>query len=167
MLLIPSFAMAHVTANPDNAIAGSYLETAFRVSHGCEGSETVSVSITLPKEIVMARPQPKSGWSLDIEKSKLEKPASLGHGKMTDERVDTITWKGGSLPDAQFDTFSILFKVPDSTESTLWFPVRQICKDGEINWNAIPKDGQRWHDLKTPAPFVKSEPAAPSPHKHH
>lgn len=161
-LLRPAF--AHVTANPDNGIAGKYFETAFRVSHGCAGSDTVAVTIALPKELISAKPQAKPGWTVEVKKSKLDKPVPAGHGKMTDERVDEIVWRG-KLPDGEYDTFGLLMKLPEEAGKTLWFPVTQICEKGDLKWAGIPVDGQAWHDLETPAPFVKLN-AAPSEAKH-
>ncbi len=166
-LLAAGPAFAHVTANPDNGKAGSYFETAFRVSHGCEGSDTVSVSIKMPKGMITAKPQFKSGWSVEVKKSKLEKPVPAGHGKMADEQVDKIIWSGGALPDGQYDTFGILMKLPEKSGETLWFPVVQTCKTGTHEWTQIPGEGQQWHELKSPAPFVKIDASEKAPaHKH-
>lgn len=159
-------AFAHVTANPDKGTAGKYFETGFRVSHGCEGSDTFSVSVKLPPGIVIAKPQYKAGWSVEVRKSKLAKPVAAGHGKMTDEQIDEIIWSEGELPDDQYDTFGILMKLPEKAGETLWFPVTQTCETGKLEWVEIPADGQQWHDLKAPAPFVKLEGAPPSAHQH-
>ena len=159
-------AFAHVTANPDKGTAGKYFETGFRVSHGCEGSDTVSVSIRLPKGMIVAKPQYKPGWTVKIKKSKLDKPVPAGHGKMTDEQIDEIVWSANKLPDGQYDTFGVLMKLPEKAGEMLWFPVTQICEKGRLDWVEIPAEGQQWHDLKAPAPFVKLEGAAPSAHQH-
>lgn len=160
-------ASAHVTANPDTGKAGKYFETAFRVSHGCDGSDTVAVSIKIPKGMVSVKPQYKPGWAVEIRKSKLDKPVPAGHGKMADEQFDEITWRGGPLPDSQYDTFGLLLKLPDTAGKTLWFPVTQTCAKGESKWTEIPAAGQQWHELKSPAPFVKIESAEPAPMHHH
>ncbi len=165
LCLIPGAAFAHVTANPDKGVAGGYFETGFRISHGCEGSDTVAVSIKLPKGMLTAKPQFKPGWTVEVKKSKLDKPMPAGHGKMANEQVDEIIWRGGSLPDAQYDTFGILMKLPDRAGETLYFPVTQTCAKGELRWSEIPAAGQAWHDVKSPAPFVTLE-AAPAKHHH-
>lgn len=159
-------AFAHVTANPNNGQAGSYFETAFRVSHGCEGTDTVSVSIKMPAGMITAKPQFKSGWTVEVKKSKLDKPVPAGHGKMADEQVDEIIWSGGTLPDAQYDTFGVLMKLPEKSGETLWFSVRQVCKTGAHEWAEIPAASQQWHELKSPAPFVKIDAAPKTGHKH-
>lgn len=159
-------AFAHVTANPDNGTAGKYFETKFRVSHGCDGSDTVSVSVKLPKGIVSLKPQAKAGWTAEIKKSKLDKPVPAGHGKMADEQFDEIIWKGGPLPNDQYDEFGILFKLPDAP-GILWFPVKQVCEKGVEDWKNVPANIDLWHDTDHPAPFVKITPAAPSAGHHH
>jgi uncharacterized protein YcnI len=159
-------AFAHVTANPDKGEAGKYFETGFRVSHGCDGSDTVSVSIKMPKGMVTVKPQFKPGWTVSVKKSKLDKPLPAGHGKMADEQIDEIVWSGSKLPNDQYDTFGLLMKLPEKAGETLWFPVTQICEKGRLEWVEIPAAGRKWHDLKSPAPFVKLEGGAPSAHHH-
>ncbi len=163
-LLSASPAFAHVTANPDSGAAGSYFETAFRVSHGCGGTDTVTLSVKMPPGMVTAKPQAKAGWTVEIRKSKLPAPVPAGHGRMADEQIDEIIWRGGALPNDQYDTFGVLMKLPEKAGETLWFPVTQTCEKGSHAWTQIPADGQAWHDVESPAPFVKIEAAK---HGHH
>jgi periplasmic copper chaperone A len=157
-LLIAMPAHAHVTANPDTGMAGAYFEAAFRVSHGCNGSDTIEVVLQLPPGMVVVKPQAKPGWKIEISKSKLAKPVPAGHGKMAIEQIDRVVWRGGVLPAEQYDNFGLLMKLPDAAGKTLWFPVTQTCKDGSHEWAEIPAEGQEWHDVKSPAPFVKIAP---------
>ena len=166
LCLLSSPALAHVTANPDNGQAGQYFKTDFRISHGCDGSDTVSVSIKLPKGIVSLKPQNKASWTVEIKKSKLDKPVPAGHGKMADEQFDEIIWKGGPLPDDQYDEFGLLFKLPDAP-GILWFPVQQTCGKGVEDWKNVPANMDLWHDTDYPAPFVKITPAMPAMGHHH
>jgi periplasmic copper chaperone A len=41
-------AAAHVVAEPNKGPAGGYFRTFFRVTHGCHGSPTIAVRITIP-----------------------------------------------------------------------------------------------------------------------
>lgn len=169
ILALSSFpAYAHVTANPDNGIAGKYFQTSFRISHGCDGSDTTAVHVKLPPGFVSVKPEFKPGWKVEIIKRKLEKPVPAGHGKMTDEEFSELIWRGGPLPDAQYDEFGILVKLPEAPDTTLWFPVTQECEKGKNEWSGIPAENQQWHDLKTPAPFVKIMPdhSAHNSHAH-
>src|SRR5690606_13366926 len=45
-------AVAHVSITPQEAAAGSYAKLTFRVPHGCDGSATKAVRITIPEGIV-------------------------------------------------------------------------------------------------------------------
>ena len=160
----PSY--AHVTANPDAGLAGSYFQTSFRISHGCESSDTISIHIDIPPGFITLRPQNKPGWTVSIEKRKLDNPVDAGHGKMVNEEFSAVSWKGGVLPDSQYDEFGILVKLPEGDERTFYFPVTQTCVKGEQRWVEIPKAGQEWHELKTPAPFVHVT-GKNSDHPHH
>lgn len=164
-LMLPSFAQAHVTASPNEGVAGKYFETGFRVSHGCDGSPTISVTVAFPKGTISVKPQYKPGWTVSVAKSKLEKPVPAGHGKMTDEQFDSVTWSGASLPDDQYDSFGILVKLPDD-EGMLWFPVKQVCENGTEEWKNVPADIEAWHDTDHPAPYVRVKPSLSSGHQH-
>lgn len=158
-------AFAHVTANPNAGKAGQYFETKFRVSHGCEGSDTVSISIKLPPGFVTLKPQHKEGWQVDVKKSKLDKPVPAGHGKMATEQFEEITWRGGKLPDAEYDEFGLLIKLPEGA-GILWFPVKQVCEKGEANWQNVPANLDLWHKADHPAPYIKVESADKPAHQH-
>lgn len=156
-MLLSAPAFAHVTANPNKGSAGHYFETQLRVSHGCEGSDTVAVTVQLPTGMGAIKPQSKPGWTV-------EKKISAAMGGPAGQ----ITWRGGPLKDGEYDTFGLLMKLPDTAGETLWFPVTQTCEKGEQRWSEIPADGQAWHDLKSPAPFVTIEAGgAPAPPGHH
>ncbi|MGE3623779.1 MAG: YcnI family protein [Bdellovibrionales bacterium] len=148
-------AAAHVTANPSNAIAGTYFQTSFRITHGCEDSDTVAVQIQIPEGVMSVHPQAKPGWSVKISKYKLPEPVDTGHGKMADEAVNAVSWTGGNLPADQYDDFGVVMKLPAAKGRVLWFPVIQQCRSGENRWVEIPAEGQSWHSLERPAPFVK------------
>lgn len=166
--LLPAGASAHVTANPNTGEGGRYFETKFRVSHGCDGSPTKSISIKLPAGTVILKPQAKHGWTVETRKSKLPQPVPAGHGKMATEQFDEVIWTGGPLADDQYDEFGILIKLPETVQR-LWFPVTQICEEGRHDWTDIPTPTMKWHEVKSPAPFVtvtKPEDDGHAGHKH-
>jgi uncharacterized protein YcnI len=153
-------ASAHVTASPNEAAAGSYFQTAFTVPHGCSGSPTLAVRIKIPDGVISVKPQMKPGWQVEIKNRKLDKPIDAGHGRMIEETVDEVAWRGGSLPDSYYDTFGLVMKLPDDAGRTLYFPVVQECKEGVHRWITIPAAGQKWHEVKEPAPFIRLKPGA-------
>lgn len=154
LILFSSPTFAHVTADPNMATAGAYFKTSFRVSHGCDGSPTKSVTIDIPKGFLSVKPQHKQGWKIDIVKRDLEKPVAGPHGKMATQEFTRVTWTGGPLPDSEFDEFGLVLKIPDDASGKLWFPVTQECAKGELKWDMVPADGHEWHDVKSPAPFI-------------
>ena len=159
LALIAMHAMAHVTANPNTGVAGNYFQTSLRISHGCEGSPTTSITVQIPESILSVRPQAKAGWKITIKKRPLNPAVDIGHGKMAKEAVNEITWSG-KLADDQYDEFGLVMKLPESAGQTLWFPTVQKCAKGENRWVEIPTEKQEWHHVQRPAPFVKlTQPA--------
>ena len=142
-------AAAHVVADPNEGPAGGYFRTALRISHGCGEAATVAVRVTIPEGVASAKPQAKPGWTIEIVR---RNPAAPG-------RVDEIVWRGGPLPADQFDEFGLALKLPDGAGRTIYFPTVQECEAGAHRWTAIPKPGEKWGDLKEPAPFVRLAPA--------
>jgi len=144
----PSSAWAHVVAAPGEAKAGSYSAIAFRVGHACAaGDTTLKLRVEIPDAVASARPQPKTGWTIDIEKE----------GDKPDGRASAITWTG-RLPDDQFDDFAVLMKLPAQAGS-LTFPVIQTCETGESQWTEIADPERPGEKLTHPAPTVRLTPA--------
>ncbi|MBO9707085.1 MAG: YcnI family protein [Caulobacter sp.] len=151
-LLGPAPALAHVVAAPGEAKAGSYAAIAFRVGHGCGADDaTVRLRVEIPDGVASARPQPKTGWTIAIEKSDEADPAR--------RRATAVTWTG-RLPDDQFDDFSLLMKLP-AQAGDLVFPVVQTCEAGESQWTEIADPARPGQKLTHPAPVVRLTPAAP------
>jgi uncharacterized protein YcnI len=147
-LLAPLPAMAHVVAAPGEAKAGSYSAIAFRVGHACgAGDTTLKLRVEIPDAVASARPQPKTSWTIDIEKE----------GDKPDGRASAITWTG-RLPDDQFDDFAVLMKLPAQAGS-LTFPVVQTCEKGESQWTEIADPERPNEKLTHPAPTVRLTPA--------
>ena len=146
---LPSTAAAHVAADPSRASAGAYQAVVFRVGHGCGEAATTALRIEIPAEMASARPQPKPGWRLEIERR--------------EDRVAAITWRG-ELPADQFDAFAVLFKLPDQA-ATLYFPTVQSCGAEQSQWTEIPSAGER-ASHPAPALVVTPKAAAAEPHQH-
>lgn len=154
-------AAAHVTANPNEAPAGSYFRTALRVSHGCKDAPTVAVRVKLPEGVASVKPQAKPGWRIEIKMRKLDRPIQAGHGHAVHEVVDEVAWRGGPLPNEHFDEFGLLMRLPDAPGAVLWLPTVQECEGGAARrWINVPAANQKWGDLEEPAPFVKLLPPA-------
>ena len=159
VMLVATTAQAHIVANPDTGPADSYFQTSLRVAHGCEKSATTELHVKIPSALISVHPQHKPGWDIKLVTQPLDHPLPIGHGKMVSEAVTEIVWSGGPLPADEYDDFGLLMKLPNTPGQTLWFPVTQVCEDGKIAWLDIPGKGQAWHELPTPAPFVRITPA--------
>lgn len=155
-LAVPAAAAAHVSVQPTAAAPGAYQVLRFGVGHGCDGRATTALRISIPSGVEAARPQPKPGWKLVVERD--------GGGKP--DAVAAIRWQG-SLPADQFEEFVMLVKLP-RTAGPLAFPAVQTCGKAETGWTDVsPPGGPR---PAHPAPTVILGPAAPadarSEHQH-
>ena len=132
-----------------------------RLPHGCGGAAITAVEVQLPDGVVGAKPALIAGWTTTTEMV----PATYTlYGTEYTERVGTITWTGGPLPDGQFLDFGInaTFQL-EPGEYTL--PVIQYCGDESVAWVEVPAAGQSHDDLERPAPeFVVVDAAATDGH---
>lgn len=167
-LLAQTGAAAHVTLAEPEAAPNAYYVGAFRVSHGCGDSPTVAFRVELPEGVSMARPQPKPGWTVEIEREALPAPVRSEHGEIS-ERVSAVTWRG-QLPADQFDEFALLMRLPNRA-GPLYFRAMQTCESGGRAWADVAAAGQSSRDLLNPAPVLTIRAPAPAPvadpHAHH
>lgn len=158
LLLVSVPAYAHIVASPNTAESGAWFRTALRVGHGCNGSDTTQITVTVPKDILIIKPQVKPGWTVSVHKVALKKPVQGPHGTIT-EVTRTITWTG-ILSDDYFDEFGLSMKLPEKT-GTLIFPTKQECAEGEINWTETPMPNDHHHSHGAPsfpAPIITLTP---------
>ena len=163
--LLATPAAAHVVFDQQEAAPGAYYAGFLRVSHGCEDSPTVSLRVEIPETVLSAKPQPKPGWVLEIEREPLAESVTGESGVLVTERVAAVTWTG-RLPVDQFDQFGLMLKLPDRA-GPLYFPTRQTCEQGVTAWTAIPPSPDQWHDLRRPAPMLVLRPADGMEHHAH
>ncbi|WP_428422630.1 YcnI family protein [Methylibium sp.] len=159
-----ALAQAHITLETPEAEAGSHYKAVLRVSHGCDGSAVKALIVKLPPGVQGAKPMPKPGWRIDIERSPLATPYA-SHGRRITEDVSQVRWSGGPLPDAHYDEFVLTARLPQ-TPGRLYWQVSQICEQGRIDWAEVPAAGQSPHELKSPAAVLDVLPAAPTAHVH-
>ncbi len=154
-------ALAHVSLQPSEAVAGNYFQTSLSVPHGCDGAATVAVRVKIPDGVLSVKPQLKPGWAVEIKTRKIEGEQPKLHGKAITETVDEVAWRGGPLPDNLYDTFGLVMKLPDAAGKTLYFPVVQECEKGVHRWIELPAAGRAADALKEPAPGLRLKPKAP------
>jgi uncharacterized protein YcnI len=148
-------AFAHVTIEAKEATVGTGFKLVLRVPHGCKGQATSSIRVQIPEGVVNAKPMPKAGWTLDKVKGKYASTYKP-YGHEVSEGVKEIEWKGGNLPDDEYEEFTVSTYLDASLKAgtTLYFPVVQSCVDGSVTrWIEIPVEGKG--EPESPAPGVK------------
>ena len=160
--LAPSLAGAHIVLEQKAAPAASYYKAVFMVGHGCAGSATTGIVVTIPEGVVNVKPMGKPGWQLQTRVETLAKLYVL-HGKTFTEGVTQVTWTGGPLPDSNYDEFVMMTRLPDAP-GTFYFKVVQTCEQDETRWEEIPAEGKSAHDYKSPAAVLEVSPAGAHQH---
>jgi len=133
VLVLATSAHAHATLERTSAPAGSFYKAVIGITHGCDGSGTVAVRVTIPEGDKRAKPMPKPGWQLAVRLEPLDEPYEW-YGATVTEDVREIVWRGGPLPDAHYDEFAFRAKLPDAEGQTIYFETIQECEDGAYRW---------------------------------
>lgn len=158
-----SAASAHVTLERGEAQAGAAYKAVLRVPHGCGSEPTTAITVTIPEGVHSVKPQPKPGWTLATTVRAYQRPY-VNHGREVREGVASISWSGGSLPDAHYDEFVFVGQVDASLAGAgrIHFPVVQTCANGEARWVEVPAAGSNAR-LAAPAPSLRIVAAVPAP----
>jgi periplasmic copper chaperone A len=137
-------ASAHVSIVSGPGFADNSQEISFGVGHGCEGSDTLSVRVEIPPEVVSVR-----ALNSDLGPARVElDDAGL---------VRAVSWEKNesSVLDGDYNYYKVTLrlKVPNAPFTALYFPTRQVCRspDGEetvVDWVST-----------DPEPAEGSEPA--------
>lgn len=149
-------AHAHVVLEYQVALPASSYKATFQVSHGCGASPTRQLIVDIPATMKSARPMPKPGWRIDIERN--------------GDKVTRVSWTARAAEDklssAFYDEFVLVAQTPSEPGPVYW-PVVQVCDEGRQEWTQVPAPGQQFSDLKTPAAALEILPAAGGSHEHH
>ncbi len=160
-----SGASAHVGVTPDKTAANSYALLTFGIPHGCEGSGTTKVTITLPAELNDAQPTVNPNWTAQKVLEQLPEPKKLADGSAITKRTSQIVYTAKAPLDPEFrDALVLSVKLPDAAGKTLYFPTLQNCEQGQTDWSQVPQEGQDAHALKSPAPSVAVSATAADEH---
>ena len=156
-------ASAHVTVNPDTAVAGSYTKLTFRVPNESAKASTVKVTVKFPMDHPFASVSLKKepGWTATTTTSKLSTPISDDDNATITSAVSSITWTadaGGKIALGEFAEFDVSVG-PVPKVASLAFDAVQTYDDGSVvNWNQpTPASGE---EPEHPAPVLTIEPAA-------
>jgi uncharacterized protein YcnI len=151
----PSF--SHVVLQDGVALAGTSYRAVLRVGHGCDGSPTTGMQVTIPDGFTGAQPMLKVGWTLVTKVGKLAEPYT-SHGKTYTEGVQEIIWTANgpenALPANFYDEF-ILRGITPAKAGAVWFKVVQSCAKGVNTWVEVPASGMSTKGLKSPAALLE------------
>lgn len=146
-------AAAHVSVTAASTAAGAHTVVAVSVPHGCDGSPTTRVSISVPEGIYAVTPTRHPLWKVSKQSVTLDPPVADAHGNEITERVASITYRALTpLPEGYRDVFELALTLPDAEGDNLVFPTVQTCQEGEAAWIEVAEDGGPVDDLALPAP---------------
>lgn len=133
--LFTQTAFAHASLEQPTAAPGSTYKAVLRIPHGCDGTPTTKVQITIPEGYFNVKPMPHAGWDLTTTKADYSKTYEA-HGHPYASGVVTITFSNGNLRDDWYDEFTFRGSLaPDLADgTTLYFPTVQTCVTGQNLW---------------------------------
>lgn len=162
-------AQAHVTLEYPVATVGQHYKATFRIGHGCGAAPTRVIEIDIPAGVRGARAMPKPGWTLEVQRDKLDQPY-MSHGHRVTEDTTRIRWtartEADMLPSDQYDEFVLVGTLPQQADLLHW-PVHQLCPQDRLDWTEVPAAGQSRGQLKAPAAVLELMPTASTSAHHH
>jgi uncharacterized protein YcnI len=138
-------ALAHVTVQPSEAVAGSFAAFVVRVPTERDDASTIKIEVEFPP-LAFVSFQDVPGWKRTVEMRTLEEPLEAFGEELT-EVVGTVTWEGGAIEPSEFEEFGFSAALPEEP-TTLEFPAIQTYDSGEVvRWIGPP-------DSEEPAALV-------------
>lgn len=133
-LLSSPLAVAHVDAQLDGAGPGGFGVVTLGVPTEAGKPATTRVEVRIPEQTPLrtVRAEPVAGWTLDIQKRKIDPPLRKDDGTPVNEVVSTVTWSavpGAGIPQGQFQEFA-LYVGPLPDADALALPTTQTFADG-------------------------------------
>lgn len=166
VLLLSGTAFAHVGVQPGEATKGGYATINFKVPNERDDASTTQLEVNFPVDqpLSSVMPQDVPGWTVNVEKTKLDKPLTV-HGKQINEAVTKVTWSGGKIGPGKFQQFPLsVGKLPDSTDKMVFKAIQSYDNGEVVRWIEEPKEGAA--EPQNPAPVLKLI-AAPAGGDHH
>ena len=166
---VPLSASAHFSVDTPSTAAGSYTVLTFALPHGCNGSPTTAIAISIPEQIASVTPTVNSGWDVSTVDVDLATPISDGNGNFISTRLGQVVYTAKTpLADGLRDTFALSLQLPADAEGTsLEFPILQSCEVGETNWDQAAKADGSEPDHPAPSITVTAASADAAGHGGH
>jgi uncharacterized protein YcnI len=158
VVVLSSPAFAHVSVQPEGtAVKGGYAVVDFKVPNERDDASTTKLEVTFPTDHPLASvmPEPISGWTVKVTKSKLAKPAEM-HGETITEAVTKVTWTatGKGVEPGYFQKFPVAVGMLPMDADQLVFKALQTYSDKEVvRWIEVQKDGEE--EPENPAPTLE------------
>ncbi|KAF9082951.1 hypothetical protein BGX29_007499 [Mortierella sp. GBA35] len=159
-LLLAHSTEAHVTANPSVGVSGTYLQTNFRVPHGCDGNSTDMVIVEIPQNVTSVKPRATTPWTTTINMVPLAVPIVTPKGTVN-TTIGSITWSNGQLLDSMYEDFGLQFKLPQMTGPLYWSVYQHCVNGGWNNWTNIPDASGKTAGFPAAVITISNATAAP------
>ncbi|MDJ0383985.1 YcnI family protein [Streptomyces sp. G-G2] len=166
VLVLSGTAFAHVGIQPGEAAKGGYATINFKVPNERDNASTTKLEVSFPTDhpLSSVMPQDVPGWTVSVEKSKLDKPLTV-HGKQINEAVTKVTWTGGKIEAGKFQQFPLsIGQLPSDTDKLVFKAIQTYDNNEVVRWIEEAKDGAA--EPQNPAPVLKLTAAA-SADDHH
>ncbi|TDU77258.1 YcnI family protein [Streptomyces sp. KS 21] len=155
VLVLSGTASAHVGVQPGEAAKGGYATINFKVPNERDNASTTQLEVNFPVDqpLTSVMPQDIPGWTVTVEKSKLDKPLTV-HGKQVNEAVTKVTWSGGKIEPGKFQQFPVsVGKLPDNADQMVFKAIQTYDNNEIVRWIEEPKEGAA--EPQNPAPVLK------------
>ncbi|MFF4099826.1 YcnI family protein [Streptomyces sp. NPDC001903] len=166
VLVLSGTAFAHVSVQPGDAVKGGYATINFKVPNERDNASTTQLEVNFPVDqpLTSVMPQDIPGWTVTVEKSKLDKPLTV-HGKQVNEAVTKVTWSGGKIEPGKFQQFPVsVGKLPDNADQMVFKAIQTYDNNEVVRWIEETKAGAA--EPQNPAPVLKLT-AAKAADDHH
>ncbi|SFS14296.1 Uncharacterized protein YcnI [Agrococcus baldri] len=142
VLAAPVAASAHVHVTPTSTEAGATSELGFSFSHGCDGSPTTAVEVSMPDEITSIALIANPGWDVASE--------------LVDGARTVVFTADEPMSDGVRETLEVEVTLPEGAAdgTVLAFPALQVCESGETLWGDLDAEAE------SPAPTITIGEAA-------
>ncbi|MEV6582183.1 YcnI family protein [Streptomyces sp. NPDC051582] len=155
VLVLSGTAFAHVSVQSADAAKGGYATINFKVPNERDNASTTQLEVNFPVDqpLTSVMPQDIPGWTVTIEKSKLDKPLTV-HGKQVNEAVTKVTWSGGKIEPGKFQQFPVsVGKLPDNADQMVFKAIQTYDNNEVVRWIEETKAGAA--EPQNPAPVLK------------
>ncbi|MFJ3668019.1 YcnI family protein [Streptomyces sp. NPDC090106] len=167
VVVLSSPAFAHVSVQPEGTAAkGGYAVVDFRVPNERDNASTTKLEVSFPTDhpLASAMPEPISGWTAKVTKTKLDKPIEL-HGQKISEAVSKVTWTatGKGVEPGFFQKFPIsIGALPEDADDLVFKAVQTYSNKEVVRWIEVQEDGQE--EPENPAPVLTLSEASEGGH---